>query len=81
MHTFEFVDEKPTVDIKLQVIKEKIFSQVPIKEGNSHQCSVTIQQCMACYNLTEDPDDDLNNINITESKGTCAFEGSAISSD
>ena len=42
-HTFEFVDEKPTVDAALQVIKEKIFAQVPVKEENSHQCSATIQ--------------------------------------
>ena len=36
---------------------------------------------MACYNLTRDPDDDLTNINILESKGTCVVEGSEISSD
>ena len=36
---------------------------------------------MACYNLNGDPDDDLTNINISESQGTCEVEGSGISSD
>ena len=36
---------------------------------------------MACYNLAEDPDDDLTNINILELEGTREVEGSGISSD
>ena len=36
MHTFEFADEKPTVDAALQILKAQIFSQVPIVEENSH---------------------------------------------
>ena len=36
---------------------------------------------MACYNTTGDPDDDPTSINIPESGGTCAVEGSVISSD
>ena len=81
MHTFEFVDEKPIVDVVLQTIKENIFAEIPIQEANSHQCSVTIQQWMACYNLAGDPDDDPTNINIPESEGTREVEGSGISSD
>ena len=42
VHTFEFVDEHPTVDAALQAIKEKIFVEIPVDEANSHQCSVTI---------------------------------------
>ena len=68
--TFEFVDEKPTVDAVLQTIKEKIFTEIPVKEANSHQCSATIQQWMACYNLAGYPYDDPTNINILESEGT-----------
>ena len=63
-HTFEFADEHPTVDVALQVIKEMIFAEIPVDEANSHQCSATIQQWMACYNLAEDPNDDPTNINI-----------------
>ena len=80
-HTFEFADEQPTVDVVLQTIKENIFVEIPVEEANAHQCSVTIQQWMACYNLDGDPDDDLANINIPESEGTCIVEGSGISSD
>ena len=81
VHTFAFVDEHPIVDIALHAIKEKIFSEILVEVANSHQCSATIQQWMACYNLVRDPDDDLTNINIPGSKGTCEVEGSGISSD
>ena len=69
-HTFKFVDEHPLVNVALQVIKEKIFAKIPVEEANSHQCSATIQQWMAFYNLAGDPDDDPTNINISESEGT-----------
>ena len=36
MHIFEFTDEHPTIDAALQVIKEKIFSEIPVEEANSH---------------------------------------------
>ena len=65
----------------LQTIKENILAEIHVEEANSHQCSMTIHQWMACYNLDGDPDDDLTNINIPESKGTCEVEGSGISSD
>ena len=79
--TFDFADEQPTVDAALQTIKEKIFVEIPVEEANAHQCNVAIQQWMAFYNLAEDPDDDLTNINIPESEGTHIVEGSGISSD
>ena len=43
-NTFEFVDEQPTVDVVLQMIKEKIFAEIHVEEANAHQCSATIQQ-------------------------------------
>ena len=81
VHTFEFDDEKPTVDVALQMIKKKIFTEIPVEEANSHQCSATIQQWMDCYNLAGDLDDDLTNINILKLGGTRAVEQSGISSD
>ena len=36
---------------------------------------------MTCYNLSGDPDNDLTNINILESEGSCEVEGSDISSE
>ena len=84
-HTFEFANEQPTVDVVLQKIKEEIFAEIPIEEENSQRCSMTIQQWMACYNLYRDLDDDLPNINIPESEGTCAvmevvFQATSFSS-
>ena len=81
MHTFEFEDEQPTGYVALQVLKSWIFSQVLVIEENSHQSSATIQQWMACYNPTRDPNNDLTNINILELEGTCIVERSDISSD
>ena len=80
-HTFEFADEHPIVDVALQMIKDKIFVEIPVEEANSHQCNATILQWMACYNLVEEPNDDLTNINIPKLEGTRAVEGSSISSD
>ena len=80
-HIFEFVDDHPTMDVALQMIKEKIFAKAPVEDANSHQCSVTIQQWMACYNIARDPDDDLTNINISKLEGTHIVTGTGISSD
>ena len=60
-------------------MKEKIFAEIPTKVVNCQQCSVTIQQWMACYNLAGEPDDDPTNINIPELEGTHEVKGSAIS--
>ena len=71
MHTFEFSNEKPTLYVALQTIKEKIYIEIHVEVTGSHQCSSTIQQWMACYNLVGEPDDDPTNINIPKSKGMC----------
>ena len=36
VHTFEFADEHPTVDVVLLAIKEKIIVEIPVKEDKSH---------------------------------------------
>ena len=64
-HTFSFVDDQPTIDTVLQMIKEKIFDENLIAVASSHHCNTTIQQWMACYNLAGEPDDDPTNINIS----------------
>ena len=76
MHTFAFADEQPIVDVVLQAIKEKIFVEIHVEVTSSYQCSVTIQQWMACYNPAREPDDDPTNINIPESEGMREFKGS-----
>ena len=80
-HTFEFVDEQPTVDTVLQMIKEKIFVKIPVEVVNYHQCNATIQQWMDFYSMAGEPDDDPTNLNIAESEGMREVEGSGISSE
>ena len=41
-HTFEFATDNPTIDVALQIMKEKIFEEIPIAATNFHQCSSTI---------------------------------------
>ena len=80
-HTFLFSDEQLTVNVALQTIKEKIFTEIPVEVANSHQCNATIKQWMACYNLDGNPDDDPTNINIPDLEGTREVEGSGSSSN
>ena len=42
-HTFEFSDERPTIDVALQEIKEMIFDEIHVDVESFHQCSATIQ--------------------------------------
>ena len=35
-HTFEFIDEQPTIDAAFQMIKEKIFVEILVDEENFH---------------------------------------------
>ena len=69
-HTFEFVDDHPSIDVALQVIKAKIFEDIPVAMKKFSQNNATIQQYMECYNVTGEPDDDDPlNVNMLESEG------------
>ena len=81
-HTFEFASDHPTIDVSLQIMKEKIFEEILVTATNFHQCSTTVHHCMECYNvMREMDDDDLLDKNIPESEGMHVVEGFAISSD
>ena len=70
-HTFEFSDGNLLIDAPLQVIKTKIFEYFLVSMTSFQQNNVTIQIWMEFYNVMDEPDDnDPNNINIPESKGT-----------
>ena len=75
MHTFEFVDDNPTINFTLKLIKTNIFKYIPMSMTSFHQSSMTVQHWMECYNITGEPDDDYPcDINIPESEGTRAVE-------
>ena len=79
---FEFSYHNPSIDFSLQVIKTKIFEYIPISTTSFHHSDATVQHWMECYNIISEPDDDDPcDINIPESEGTCAVEGSGVSSD
>ena len=43
IHTFEFVDDHPSIDATLQVIKIKIFEDIPVAMTNFNQRDTIIQ--------------------------------------
>ena len=66
----------------LQVIKEKIFEEIPVADTNFHQSNMTIHNWIECYNITWEPDDDDPlEINIPESEGIRIVEGASITID
>ena len=44
--TFKFVSEHPTMDVALQVIKEKVFEEILIADTHFHQCTMTTHRWM-----------------------------------
>ena len=81
-HKFDFVDGNPSIDAPLQVIRTKIFEDMPLSMTTFHQSNGTVQHWMECYNMTcEDDDDDTCDINIPECGGSCIVEELGISSD
>ena len=80
--TFEFTSEHPTVDVALQINKENIFEVILTVEAHRHQCPMTTHNCMECYNITREPDDnDPLEINILEWEGIRIVEGDPITTD
>ena len=81
-HTFDFVDDHPSIDVAFQVINSKIFEDIPVAVTNFNQSSATIRHLMECYIVTGELDhDDPLNVNIPESKYRRAMEGIGIFSD
>ena len=42
IYTLEFVDDHSSIDVALQVIKTKIFEDIPIAIRNFNRCGATI---------------------------------------
>ena len=81
-HTFEFASDHPTIDVALQIMKDKIFEEIPIATTNFHQCNKTVHHWMERYNVIGEPnDDDPLDVNIPKSEGMRTVEGVGISSE
>ena len=80
--TLNNASEHPTNDVSLQIMKEKIFEEIPVAATNFHQCNTTVHHSMECYNVTGEPDDDDPlDINLPALDGMRAVEGFGIYSD
>jgi hypothetical protein len=78
--TFLFESQHPTVDQELQVIRQRIFEEVPILlvEKEEDEWIVPLHKLQGCYNINVDEDDDPRNVNITEIEGQRDIEGPTV---
>ena len=70
--TFSFQDINPEVCTALQIIRDVVLKVTPVTYPVDPHAHCSIQPMMACYNLSGEPEDDdeLQNVNIPESKGS-----------
>ena len=81
-HTFDFADDHPSIDAAFQVIKTKIFEDIPVWMTNINQRIITIQNLMEYCNVTSEPDDDEpHDVNIPMYEGTHTVERFGILSN
>jgi hypothetical protein len=69
--TFLFESQYPSLDQALQIMRQKVFEEVPNppleqeeEEGTAH-----FQCLQGCYNINVDEDDYPRNVNIAETEG------------
>ena len=81
-HTFDFVNDHPSTNVALHIIKTKLFEDIHVAITNFNQHNATIQHWIECYNMMREPDDDDPlDVNILEYEGTHVVEGFGIFSD
>ena len=70
IQTFSFHDSKPEVCNDLQIIHDVVLKVIHVSYPVHPHAHCSIQSMMTCYNLSgeHEYDDELRNINITESK-------------
>ena len=67
------------VDVTLQVIKAKIFEEIPVPLSNMPQWVVTLEKDLELYHIALDiDDDDLRDVHIPKTKGSQFVEGPEI---
>ena len=70
--TFSFWDSNPEVHNALQIIRDIVLKVIPVAYLVDPHAHCSVQSMMTCYNLSGEPkdDDELQNVNIPESKGS-----------
>jgi hypothetical protein len=84
--TFIFEHESPSIDVALQVIQIKIFSEegpmevVPVYDV--HRVAMTIHELLECYNVAKEEHDkeDPRNVKVPEIEGEWVVEGLELES-
>jgi hypothetical protein len=84
--TFTFEHESPLVDVALQDIRHKIFSEEESMEViyvcSAHNASMTVHQLLECYNVAQEAQDeeDPRNVQVPETEGERIVEGPELES-
>ena len=70
---FSFQDANPEVHNALQIIHDVVLKVVPVAYPIDPHVHCSMQSMMTCYNISREPEDDdeLRNVNISESEGSC----------
>jgi hypothetical protein len=77
---FLFESQYPTVNKALQIVRQKVFEEVPNcpLEQEEDEWTAPIQKLQGCYNINVDEDDDPRNVKISETEGKRDIEGLGI---
>ena len=69
---FSFQDANPEVCNALHIIRDIVLKVIPVAYPVDPPANFSIQSMMTCYNLSGEPEDDdeLQNVNILEFKGS-----------
>jgi hypothetical protein len=80
INAFLFEIQYPIIDQSLQIIIHKVFEKVPNLplEQEEDEWTAPFQKLQCCYNINADEDDDLRNVNISETEGQRDIEGPGI---
>ena len=80
---FSFQDANPEVCNALHIIRNVVLKFIPVTYPVDPHAHCSIQSMMTCYNLSGEPEDDdeLWNVNILESEGTCDVAALDISTN
>ena len=81
--TFSFWDANPEVHNALLLIRDVVLKVVPTAYLVDPHEQCHMQSLMTCYNISGEPkdDDDMRNVNILESEGTCNVAAPDIPTD
>jgi hypothetical protein len=54
--TISFDDESPKIDMKMKVVRERIFEEPEVDIVTTYQKKQTVRQLLHCYHVTEEED-------------------------